>query len=289
MILIDFSQICLATYFKNQKMLESQDDDLFKHLILNSIRSYVHKYKRKYASNKSSNIAIAVDASNGWRKDVFPHYKAARKKDKDSDDNDWEWIFSVINSLTEEMNSFFPYKVIKIDKAEADDVIGTLTKHAAKNDEPTLIISSDGDFKQLHKHSNVAQYSPMQKKFIEVSNAELELREKIFRGDSGDGIPNFASPDRTFVDGMRQKPIRKKDMEVWLNQPVEVTLDNLDDEYRIGFERNKKLIDLEETPDWLAEQIMECYNREHEGSKNTMLTFFVERNMGELAKSLDEF
>jgi hypothetical protein len=48
-----------------------------------------------------------------------------------------------------------------------------------------------------------------QKKYIKSDNPLLELKEKIIRGDKGDGIPNIFSPSDCFVSDLRQKPITK--------------------------------------------------------------------------------
>ena len=53
---------------------------------------------------------------------------------------------------------------------EADDVIGALVHNTQEfgNFEPIMIISSDKDFIQLQKFSNVKQFSPLQKKFLQA-------------------------------------------------------------------------------------------------------------------------
>lgn len=266
-------------------MLKDDSDGLlFKHLILNSIRSYIQKYRYDYGSE----IVISVDAKDTWRKQFFPEYKSQRKKSQKEDEVDWDWVFGVINELVIELDAYFPYKVVKVLHAEADDIIGTLVKEQHKY-QNIIIISSDGDFKQLHKYPGVKQFSPIQKKEIKDETPEISLREKIIRGDSGDGIPNFLSPNRTFVDGIRQKPIRKNDVEKWLNQPVERTLNELGEEAQIGFERNNTLINLDKIPDWLANQILDEYNREHHGSMNKVLNYLSKNDMRELIKSWGEF
>ena len=52
-----------------------------------------------------------------------------------------------------------PYKVIQVERAEADDIIGTIcTEHGQQlGGEPILILSGDKDFQQLQTYSNVEQ------------------------------------------------------------------------------------------------------------------------------------
>ena len=103
-----------------------------------------------------------------------------------------------------------------VDGAEADDIIGTLVPIYAR-DQKILILSSDGDFLQLQQYgSNVKQYNPSQKKYVKSENPILELKEKIIRGDKGDGIPNMFSPSDCFVRDLRQKPITKVILDKYL-------------------------------------------------------------------------
>ena len=91
-----------------------------------------------------------------------------------------------------------------VEGAEADDIIGTLVPRHIMS-ENILIISSDGDFPQLQMYNGrssftVKQYNPSQKKFIISENPLQELKEKIIRGDKGDGIPNVLSSSDCFVN-----------------------------------------------------------------------------------------
>lgn len=287
MVILDFSQIAISNFFRNREMLDGDEEEaanMLRHLILNAIRAYIVKYKAKYGDE----IVIAVDSEYSWRKDVFPHYKAHRSKDQSDDDIDWGWLFGVINDVVEALDTIFPYKMVKVPHAEADDIIGVLTKHYHKYS-PVMIISSDGDFKQLQKYPGVSQFSPIQKKEVKDESPEISLREKIFRGDKGDGIPNFMSPNTTFIDGMRQKPIKSKDIEKWLEQPIKRTLAQLPEEAEIGFWRNDELINLDNIPDCLENRILQDFQRETQGSMSRVLSYFTNNRMKELAKSLDEF
>ena len=192
MILIDYSQISIAAFYAqpNAELTEG----FLRHLILNTIRMYSKKYKDEYGQ-----VVLACDGGNSWRKGIFPQYKAHRKKAREESTMDWKLFFELLNMIREEIKENFPYKVIHLDRTEADDVIAVLieqTQEFGKN-EPVMIISSDGDFIQLQKYKNVKQFSPIQKKMVTDSNPHLYLFEHIMRGDSGDGIPNILSADST--------------------------------------------------------------------------------------------
>ena len=285
MIIFDFSQIALSNYFKNSKLLsDDSDGTLFKNLILNSIRSYFVKYKKDYGND----VVIAVDASNSWRKEYFPEYKAARKTKREQDSVNWDWVFGVIGEMVSELDSIFPYRVIKVERAEADDVIGVLTFNFASETNPVMIISSDGDFKQLQMLPGVKQFAPAQNKEVIENFPGKFLQEKILRGDPKDGVPNFLSPDRVFVDGGRQKPIRKKEVEEWLSNSKDIFEDKLE-EVKKYYERNSLMIDLSLIPNEISEKILSEYYREHTGSKNAILSYFTRNRMKELSRCLDEF
>ena len=95
MIIIDFNQIALSNIFI-QKL---NDEDMIRHMILNSIRMYNKKYRDEYGQ-----MVIACDGMNTWRRDYFPEYKANRKKGRDNDDtHDWPTIFHTLHTVREEI------------------------------------------------------------------------------------------------------------------------------------------------------------------------------------------
>ena len=134
-----------------------------------------------------------------------------------------------------------PYKVLDVDGAEADDVIAVLTARLSSNSS-VLILSSDKDFSQLQKYPNVTQYSPILKRFIKIDDPKTFIREHVLRGDRGDGIPNFLSPDDTFVRGLRQKVINSKKLSEWIGKDPN---DFCDSTMLRGYKRNQMLVDFE--------------------------------------------
>src|SRR5271157_5816740 len=112
-LIIDFSQIIYKTYFIN---IQKQPDDSFafwRFLILKSILNL----NKLFNPNE---IVLCCD-SKSWRKDIFLEYKAGRIKN-----NSVNKLFEEVDIFIDELQTRFPYKVIKIQKAEADDIIATL-------------------------------------------------------------------------------------------------------------------------------------------------------------------
>jgi 5'-3' exonuclease len=281
MILIDLNQVLLAglmAQIANQK--GKLDEHLIRHMVLNIIRTHVKNFKAEYGE-----VVLCCDNRKYWRKEFFPFYKANRKKNRDKSDLDWHLIFDMLGKFKQELKNNFPYKVLDIEGAEADDIIGTLVPRQAAH-EKILILSSDGDFLQLQMYgNNVKQYNPSQKKYVKSEDAILELKEKIIRGDKGDGIPNIFSPSDCFVRDLRQKPITQKIIDKYLNESP----DKWNDELALtGFSRNETLIDLRFIPTEIKTKIINTYE-ETKPAKGKLLNYFIEHKLKNLMEVIEEF
>ena len=168
--------------------------------------------------------------------------------------------------VREEIAENFPYKVIHIDGCEADDIIGTIVTmnpdpNNDYNPEKIMIVSSDRDFLQLQKYKFVRQYSPLLKKELVEKNPRLYLQTHIIKGDKGDGVPNIFSDDNVFVEGFRQTPVSQKKIDTIIEDLEEGELLYAASWYR-NYCRNKKLIDLTETPEDLRKEIINSFIRQ---------------------------
>jgi len=275
-LLVDFSQIFIGSYMTSAKYGDVSMNAL-RPTVLNTLRLYRNKFQSEYGE-----LILCCDDKNNWRKDIFPNYKAARKKVKTSADTDWQDLYDKLNLLKSELIEWFPYKVLQTDRAEADDIIAVLVGLA---NERTLILSSDKDFVQLHQF-NVRQYSPIQKKFVD-GDAKWSLHEKLIKGDVGDGVPNIMSDDNVFIDeGRRQKPITKKKIEAWFDLDPEMFCDN---EMLRNLNRNKQLIDLSEVPESICINIRKQFEETQVGDRRRLLTYFVTHKLKNLTENLSEF
>lgn len=281
MIIVDFSQIMISTLMSqigNHKNIKIEED-IVRHMVLNAIRSHKVRFGKDYGE-----VIIACDDKHYWRKEIYPYYKANRKKDRDTSELDWNALFEILNKIRQEMKDHMPYKVIQVEHAEADDIIATLVKEYAYL-EKILILSGDKDFAQLQKYPNVKQYSPTLKKFISCDNPDLFLKEHIIRGDSGDGIPNFLSPDNAFVMGIRQTPITSKKLETWILQEPEKFCD---ENMLRNYKRNQQLIDLEYIPDNISNQILEQY-ADQKKDRSKLFNYFVSYKLKNLMECINDF
>ena len=261
------------------------DEDMVRHMILNSIRMYRTKFHKQYGE-----IVLAADGANTWRRGAFPQYKANSRKGRNESDFDWNEAFRILNTVREEIKENFPYKVIHIEGCEADDIIGTLVQQTQEfgNYEEVMIVSADGDFKQLQQYDNVKQFSPLLKKFVVDDHPRLHLAEKIIKGDTGDGVPNILSDDNVFIEGLRQTPVSKKKIVEVLNYLEEQN--SHEPTWWRNWQRNQMLIDLTKTPEHLKEQILETFESQDQWSnRGKVLPYLINKRCKLLIESIEEF
>lgn len=287
MILVDLNQVMISNLMVTPGIKQNVDENLIRHMVVNTLRGYNVKFSKEYGE-----MVICTDDKNYWRRDLFPYYKASRKKDREASPYDWHSIFESLNKIRDELKENFPYKVVQVEKCEADDIIGTLCHEYGvflKNadTERILILSSDKDFMQLQKFVNVDQYSPMAKKFISPdTNPHDFLLEHILRGDRGDGVPNFLSNDDVFICGGRQKPISTKRLSSWLKQaPNEFC----NEEMLRNYMRNQMLIDLSLVPEEYKNKILDTYNSAPKRGREKLFNYFIQNRMKQLMEHLQEF
>ena len=286
MILIDMNQVCISNLMMQigSKRQNDVDENLVRHMVLNSLRMYRSRFSEEFGE-----LVLCYDSKKYWRRDFFPNYKSNRKKDREASGLDWNLIFETLNNIRDEIRDNFPYKVLDVEGAEADDCIATVVDYISKTPtafEKVLILSGDKDFIQLQKHNFVKQFSPVQKKFLNGQDPHLYIKEHIMKGDRSDGIPNFLSSDNTFVDELRQKPLAKKKIENWIGLEPE---DFCTEEMLRNYQRNKTLIDLECIPDVLKEKILLEYLKPPKGDRANLLNYFINKRLRNLMNDIGDF
>ncbi len=277
MILLDFSQTMIGSFMAMGKGSIVVEEDLLRHTVLNSIRQYKHQFRHV----DHGGFVICCDSPKNWRKESFPEYKANRKKRRETDSTDWTSLFEFLHQMIADLREYFPYKVMRVERAEADDIIAVLTQEEMKN--PTTIISSDKDFIQLQKYEGVQQWSPLTKSFVK-GNPEESLWQKLIKGDVGDGVPNILSSDDTLVtEGKRQRPVSKKKMELW-----KTDRSDWNEDMKRNFNRNEMMVDLEKTPESIRINIINQF-REQVPPHGRLMEYFTEKRLKNLMEHLDEF
>jgi 5'-3' exonuclease len=292
-IVVDYNQTAISSLMANLAGRRDVEVNipLVRHMIINALRSYRKKFGPEFGD-----MVIACDNRHYWRRQYFPNYKANRKKSRDESGFDWNSIFEALHLVRSELTEHFPYPVIDVDGAEADDVIAVLAEYSQTMNtdglmpsaEPFLVLSGDHDFNQLQKWSNVKQYAPVQKKFIKLTETpHAVLMEHIIMGDKGDGVPNILSCDDTFINGDRQRPIRKDKLAEWKTQKPEEFI-NSDEMWR-NYQRNRELVDLSRIPEDIKESIIDSYEMQKGGDRSGLLNYFIANRMTQLIELVDEF
>jgi len=249
MILLDTNQLFLASYFVHRKLHEELDEHMLRHLFLNTIRMYRKQFKDEYGE-----VVLCLESSDCWRKEVFPNYKANRKKKVKDDSHDWNQVFGLFEQYLSEISGVFPYMQLRVPHTEADDIIAVVCQQF-HCDEKIMILSNDKDFMQLQRYPSIKQYSPIKKELLECRNPKDFLLEHILKGDASDGIPNILSDGDTFiVDGKRQKPVGKKRMMQMISDGKLSQMEN--------WKRNQTLVDFTCIPDTIRDEIIRTYKNE---------------------------
>lgn len=282
MIIFDYNQVAISNLMQQIGSSKTQvDEELVRHMILNTIRTYVKKFKNTYGSE----VILACDNRNYWRRSIFPQYKAGRKKSRAASGHDWNNIFECLNKIRDELKLYSPYKVLDVDGAEADDIIGVLVqKYSGEN--KIMILSSDKDFAQLQKYPNVEQFSPILKKYLKEPFPQIQLKQLIISGDKSDGVPNILTKDDVFVSGGRQKAITEVKLLQWINTPPE---EFCNEEMLRNYKRNEKMIDLSQIPDSIFENVIQTYENSKIKPRQVFMTYMINNRLKNLIEVFDEF
>jgi len=286
MIIVDMNQVMIASLMASLRGQPHVEENLIRHMVLNTLRVNRLKFKDQFGD-----MVIACDDKNYWRKQIFPYYKASRKQMREKSPLDWNAIFQTLNKIRDEIRDNFPYPVIRVESAEADDIIATFCHENGRElgGDPILILSGDKDFMQLQKYANVKQYDPVRKRFLECSDPNKFLVEHILRGDSGDGVPNFLSSDDTFVSNSRQKQLRQKVIDQILSADWPEDWTGMNEELIRNFNRNRLLIDLDRVPDEIRDEVKTQYQQQSEKDRSKLFNYFIKNKLKHMMENINEF
>lgn len=278
-ILVDANQIAISHLMVRNKI----ENGIHIESVRKSIVRVLGRIQRRF-KDEFGQMILCYDDKNYWRREAFPFYKQNRKKERENSKYDWDQVFSVLNKVRDELRLNFPYQVIQVHGAEADDVIATLVRSNAENPpaEPVLILSADKDFIQLHKYPLVKQYDPIRNRWIEDPDPVRYLQEHIIKGDRSDGIPNILTSDDSIVNGKAQKKMSKEKISSLASMdPNEFT-----NFIRLrNWKRNSELIDFTHIPRSVYDRII-TYVSKNKARENLNIQYFIDNNITDL---IEEF
>lgn len=298
-IMFDFENLSLRCFYGNADVnpeSESPNYDYWEYLTFNSIYRMLYK-------EKIHEVILALD-SQSWRKIVYPHYKAHRKKKKEESKVNWELYAQKKEDFLNKIREYLPFKVISVNRAEADDILGTLVNH--KKTENAIIVSMDCDYMQLSDKCRI--YSPIKKEFVKVNDTEKFLLYSSILGQKKDNILNIKTPwdwpeekkKPAFGEKGLDKIIAENRLEEFLNTAIPYdfmyeTEDGQEKHYvqtiipNNFYKINRKIIDLSYTPKVMVEKTLEMY----EGYKmhsdpNRLYEFFRIQNWREALENFTQ-
>lgn len=255
MILVDANQIAISHLMVRSKIEDGINIESVRKSIVRVIGRIAKKYGPEYGQ-----MVLCYDDKNYWRREVFPFYKKNRKQEREASKYDWDQVFSVLNIIRDELKGNFPYKVLQVQGAEADDIVASLCMDNSKREAPekVLILSADKDFIQLHKYDFVCQYDPIRNRWIENEDPVMYLQEHIIRGDRSDGIPNILTCDDAIVAGKPQKKMSKDKIASLAN----MSPDDFTNFIRLrNWKRNAELIDFGRIPEAVVDRILSASSK----------------------------
>lgn len=290
MILVDFNNTMISALFANVGFGATMED-ITEHVIRSIVFDQIKSLRRKF-KNEYGEIVLCCESGRSWRKEVFPYYKASRKKTREESKVDWQFVNETFTKVQDEIAEHFRYKVMRVKYAEADDVIAAIAMHhgaeIGDGEEKILIISSDKDFIQLQTYSNVSQWWSS-KGFIVHSDPIGHLNDLIVTGDRIDGIPNVLSEDNCFVVGKRQTVMSPKRKNTLLESMKTGQYPHEFADAARKVVRNTILIDFRKIPKHIHASIIEEYGRDCGAPKTRLFDYFFKNGLRNHLEDISEF
>ncbi len=291
-ILVDFNPLFISNFMVQVGL--DLDGIYYESLCRNMILKALLAHKKKFSKDYGEMI-ICADGRRSWRNIAFPHYKARRALKKDTEENKakWQTLHLAMDKIGQELKDQFPFRFLKVEHAEADDIVAVLTMALSKKGQRVVIISNDKDFAQLLKHDGVVQWAPKDKDFIKVDDPDKHLKEMIIRGDDCDDIPNIFSPNNVFITkGISSKRIYTKKLNEWLDQDPQCFCEDEDESVTEKnlqrYAENTKLIDFRHIPKPVVTSIIDEYKAQA-NKPQVKYSYFADSGLVEFITRISEF
>jgi len=266
---IDVSHMAYRFLFANARDIEAVGMNLLRHMLLkNGILFYLNKFKPDRCF-----VCFDTKGSN-WRYDVLPTYKGQRKANREKHNIDWQEFFKLLEDFQTELRDFFPIYSIKHDSLEADDIIAHLVRN--NQDRNKIIVTSDSDYVQLLKYRNTKLFDPMKNKFKVCESPRYELEKKILTGDKSDNIPAIRP---RCGEKTAEKLIESGEIKKLL---LEIDSDGNPGEIKRNYDRNKLLINLDDTPEELLRELDDSLDEYQLSSTSKLFKYLTKYRLRDL-------
>lgn len=257
-LIFDISVLLYTNLFNNDIQLEVQSFgfDVLKFYTLKNIFSTLQQFP------KATNVFLCFDSGSPWRRNIYSLYKLNRKEFRknyaieEGGVIDWKKFFNFVDSLYNDFKNNLPFYSLRIQHIEADDIIYFIVKNELYKNKEKIIITKDHDYIQLLKYENVKIYDIFSKKYIEPHNLNIHFNSllKFCIGDKNDNIPPIKSrfgikkAEKFIISGELDKMLQEE------NEYFKI-FGKYKSDMMQNFIRNKKLIDFDEIPQNILQQI----------------------------------
>jgi DNA polymerase-1 len=192
LFLLDAYALIFRGYYAFIKNPRINSKGLDTSAIMGFMNSLMDVIKRE----KPDHLAVAFDkGGSDLRNDIFPEYKANRDATPDA--------IKIAVPYIQELLKAMHIPIIEVKGFEADDLIGTISKQAEKQNYKVFMVTPDKDFAQLVSE-NIFMYKPARMgNGIEIwgipevlQKFEIERPEQVIdflgmMGDAADNIPGL--------------------------------------------------------------------------------------------------
>lgn len=226
-------------------------------------------YKSILQYKDCNEVILAVDCPQTWRKLYWPRYKESRKLKRTKSKINWAVFHYEMDCFIDVLKNSMPFKVIKVDKAEGDDVVAVL---ARLNNVDCVVISNDEDYLQLC-NDKIRIFNPGKNAFTHCDDTERFLQMKSLMGQPKDDIFNIKTPiDHPF--GVRKPGFGEVSAEKVLRSGLDKWLikEGLVERYKL----NRNLIDFDRIPETIKTRILNTYNSYRLADPANIYPFFYD-------------
>lgn len=291
-LLVDYNNLCFRCFFTRDvggAVPEAVPNfQMMKWMVIDQI------YKLIVTNKDVDEVVLGVDHKNPWRKSYFPRYKEKRGEKREKDKINWELVFGVLHNFMKEIKHHLPFKVLKIQSAEADDVIAVIAKEIEKE---CIISSNDVDFLQLCS-DRVRVWNPTKHEFTVCEDTENFIEKLVLTGQAKDGVFNVITPNEWgLTEGTtgKRKPgfgeksavkVMSEGVDNWIESKGTYKKFDLTVDVKKNYKRNRVLLDFNYIPQTIISRVMDTYLNYNYPPPRNIYQFFKQNRMKGF---LDEF
>jgi len=202
----------------------------------NIVYTFFRSFRSLIENMNSDKVIVALEGNPKFRFELYPEYKANRKKNRTPEKELEYEDFKRQRDIIIEILKRLPVELIKHPEYEGDDLIGKLVTSVYKDDR-CAVVTGDTDFIQLFDQSdNVSIFNPIKKEWVKSPPYDYVLWKSMV-GDTSDNIKGIH----------RCGPKTAMKVLGWSDNKIAEWLDEKP-ERRAVVDRNTKLITFADVP-----------------------------------------